>query len=417
MSRTRTMTHDPIPMPSLCRLRFKAASSSAWGSWSTISSAPGHIVTNGSKSMTDRKTPGYFRAKREGGLIPTSPMSATDRTVVASPHGGQLAVRSGASDFQIECVGQMRGTSSLPAPPTLPEIGWEPAMQQALARAQMDAWDALTWLAELRSTLATLTGFRERADRLYDRLAQSVNARSRARAGIDRAVIASEVWLELRYAWRPMLYDMQDIMEAIQRLQAGITDPLHRAYGTVDEEKSQTDTIINGNFQTPGSGGVVGFAMFTVSQIRKVTVRRSHHASVGVQVTTRDITAMDPLVTAWELVPFSFILDWFVTIGDMLAAFSPFATGQLRFATLSSELEIVTEHSHRIIPSPSATYLSGQTAPFTTLTTQAYKARRDESPTPTLAVDVNLDAYKILDLVALWFGFNQKHLRRILRHF
>lgn len=416
MSRTRSLTHEPIAMPSSLRIRSRNVGG-AWLQWSNVARAPYHSLVNGSKSMTDRKTPGFFRAVREGGLIPTSPMSAQNRVLVASPAGGSLTVREGAAEHQVECVGQLRGTAALPAPPTLPEIPWEPAMQQALARAQMDAWDALTFLAEFRSTLETIIGFRQRADRLYDRLAQSVNARSRAKKGLDRAQIASEVWLELRYAWRPMLYDMQDIMEAIQRLQAGITDPLHRAYGTAESEVQRVDTVVGGNFQVPGYGGVLGWSMFAVRQTRKVSVRRSHHAAVGVQVTTRDITAMDPLVTAWELVPFSFILDWFVTIGDILAAFSPFATGQLRYATIAPQLEVITEHSHLLIPSASATYVAGETAPFTTLWTETFKSRRDESPKPTLAVDVNLDAFKIFDLIALWFGFNQKHLRRILRPF
>jgi len=39
--------------------------------------------------------------------------------------------------------------------------------------------------------------------------------------------------------------------------------------------------------------------------------------------------SLDPLLTAWEVIPYSFVIDWFFNIGSNIQAYSPFASGDL----------------------------------------------------------------------------------------
>lgn len=126
----------------------------------------------------------------------------------------------------------------------------------------------------------------------------------------------------------------------------------------------------------------------------------------------------DLAVTAWELVPYSFVLDWFITIGDMLTAFSPFATGSLKYATLATKTVTTYRSVNAMQPIPgySITSLKSSVPCIQQKVDTTYN-RVLANPVPTLAFDVQLNKSKILDLVALWLVGNKKTLTRLLRHF
>lgn len=227
--------------------------------------------------------------------------------------------------------------------------------------------------------------------------------------------------------WRPLLYDIRDIHTAYQRLVNGIESPLARGWETrpgPSESKSLSFTSRTPQFvylnqskdwQTARAPfPVTGFAMTVRGEKRREVIAR---ASVGVKVSTRTETMFDPLVTAWELVPFSFVLDWFVNVGEALAAFSPFATGSLAFATLKvTEIETITLSGTSYandIPSHwsmvSSTPCSSELQIITELSERSLPGI-----TPNLGFNINLDGFKIADLAALWFTRNRTFMRRLL---
>jgi hypothetical protein len=414
MQRFREQLMDPIDF--VTKLRWRQTNTAGqWGSWNA--NAVGGGTFQGYKKMWDSTNPGFFKAEREGDLKPVAPMSMEQLDWSISMGGSNLVVKRDSTGIlmEIDLQGYYRNNAIRPVP-VPPSADTEVLLQEALSRAQTDAWDALTFVAEFRSTLETVVGFRERTDRLYDRFASKVSSRMRGRKAADRAKVISDVWLELRYAWRPMLYDMQDIGEALKRLSEGVEDPLQRAYAS--QKLDALPTVVTNTSQdivVPG-WGQVGLSGFRVDAVLSTAASTSAHAAVGVQVTTRDVTLVDPLITAWELVPFSFVLDWFVTIGSILSAFSPFATGQLRYSTISTRTETVSTSNYTLRPNLGWTLVSGGSSTSVRLERKIAYNRAIEDPQPTLAFQVNLDVLKIFDLVALWSSRNQTHLRRILRH-
>jgi hypothetical protein len=44
-------------------------------------------------------------------------------------------------------------------------------------------------------------------------------------------------------------------------------------------------------------------------------------------LTLQDVGLTNPLLTGWEITPYSFVLDWFVGVGDFLAAVNAWNTG------------------------------------------------------------------------------------------
>lgn len=120
----------------------------------------------------------------------------------------------------------------------------------------------------------------------------------------------------------------------------------------------------------------------------------------------------DPLVTAWEMIGLSFVIDWFLTIGDAISAFSPFASGSLRYATYT-EIFVDTYRLdfHPVYTlAPNTQLVSFAATPGSVVYTVETVNRRIRQVTPTLEFRLNLNPAKILDLVALGWQMKLRHL-------
>lgn len=378
--------------------------------------------------MTDRKTPGYFRAKREGGIIPVSPMTSRRSECLFNPGSIDATWYYHNSGFWSRRRLQAHGVAiwseplswlqaRLPARPVFSED--EALLQSALARAQTDAWDTATFLAELGKTVQSFTTLHGRIMRLYSDFQRKLFQKKHW-----NPETAASLWLEMRYAWRPLLYDIQDINKAIMRLQEGLQEPLCRGWAT-DEVSAGPQLsptyrtglnfwdgrLTTGLVPIGGSAGISDGGL-QVSGVASVTTTDLKRATVGVQVTTRVATMFDPFVTAWELVPYSFILDWVISVGDLIAAFSPSATGHFRYATYSVERTTELRFDCTVTPvtlSPQ-TWVLESGSPFHSQYTMVVKdyQRMEASVTPTLALQLNFDWAKLLDLVALAVGVRSR---------
>jgi hypothetical protein len=116
----------------------------------------------------------------------------------------------------------------------------------------------------------------------------------------------------------------------------------------------------------------------------------------------------DPLVTAWEIVPFSFIADWFFTIGDAVKAHSPFASTNLLWSYVTTEDSLSTtvtagfDKSDTLYGALAAEWVTGDGIPNSSATYESLiYNRQPQTPTVALNFDLNFDYKKALDLTAL----------------
>jgi hypothetical protein len=112
---------------------------------------------------------------------------------------------------------------------------------------------------------------------------------------------ASAIWLELQYGWLPLL---QDAEGAAQFLAKYLEFPMVRTY-KVRKKK-------NHKWSNGGSTNV--------SQIYKASSQKQIIARVSEVNVPSLVGLTDPASVAWELLPFSFVADWFIPIGNYLAA-------------------------------------------------------------------------------------------------
>lgn len=400
------------------------------------------------KRMVDQKTPGYYRAVREGGVIPVSPMNRSSvvwlpemgsvrGTAKGRPGGGfpsTLGYLYQADGIFGTAAQWAQARNLAVADPGRPASKAD-VLQAALAKAQTDAWDTATFLAEFGKTVEMMTTFKDRYIDHVNRVRAEAERRWRKRRNVALRLVDvfASVWLEYRYGLRPLVYDMQDMAESYRRLTEGVETPLARGWVTRSGDPSTKVATKNvaawtvlGNpggaksWKDPGvtpgqsSIGAEEFnTWYTMTKVRERKVR----ATVGVAVTTRAITQFDPAITAWELVPFSFIADWFVNFGEAIAAFSPFATGLFKYATfVESDVTTVRLDAYAQLQQTSSLICTTTAPGISSLscTTESYVRTVESNIAPTLNVRINLDAAKVLDLAALMASFKMGVIKSLI---
>lgn len=114
-------------------------------------------------------------------------------------------------------------------------------------------------------------------------------------------------YLEFHFGWSPLV---KDIGNAIEVLQGGCPPTLVRG-----RSKSKFNTRLN-----------LGWEGWTLTRELEQTVT----LQAKVRITNPDIWLanqmgfVNPLKVAWELVPYSFVVDWFVNVSDYLGACTDF---------------------------------------------------------------------------------------------
>lgn len=136
----------------------------------------------------------------------------------------------------------------------------------------------------------------------------------------SRAKDAGSRWLEYQYGWMPLLSDISGAVDTVAN--GFVREPRISATRVIREDLPQVPptTVIVGGFPWDSTHNVSGFRLVKVRLDFKVD---------GVAADMSRFGLLNPLAVAWELVPFSFLVDWVLPIGDFLNALD--ATSGLTF--------------------------------------------------------------------------------------
>jgi hypothetical protein len=182
--------------------------------------------------------------------------------------------------------------------------------QQTLASIYSQGMDALTFLAELRKTLKMVVSKFRQVVTFISSYDFRVPPRW-TRNSLNIRTLNSE-WLEWRYGWRILLYDLQSFASALDM-------PYKKARYKERAGYQQTwaDTYSR-SYSWTASNGYEPY-------------RRSFELNERVMVVGDFYVPpfrFNPFLTAYELVPYSFVFDWFFSLGRAIEAVSLLATVQ-----------------------------------------------------------------------------------------
>lgn len=109
-------------------------------------------------------------------------------------------------------------------------------------------------------------------------------------------------WLELQYGWLPLLSDVKASMDAFAAIQAPPRT-------VILKESVVRNSTYNGS-TSPSNWTGYGTIRRRITIQYELTEKLPAPRSLGLT---------DPLSVAWELLPWSFVLDWFIPIGTFLS--------------------------------------------------------------------------------------------------
>lgn len=114
----------------------------------------------------------------------------------------------------------------------------------------------------------------------------------------------SSRWLELQYGWKPLLNDVYEAAKAYEALTQG-----PRSYYF----KANTKRFVNFDSSTSPSN----YACPTTGKLTQRILLEMREDMTANK--PRSLGLEDPMTVAWELVPYSFVIDWFIPIGTYVA--------------------------------------------------------------------------------------------------
>lgn len=142
------------------------------------------------------------------------------------------------------------------------------------------------------------------AHRLLDGTGRKVR---RHRGTAATGSISSASWLELQYGWLPLLGDCKSAAEALAHQ---LSVPARMTYRASVRREQSGKRVLSGfmpYFKAETN--------WTKETRRSIIARITEPPSSMVQ-----LGLLDPEIVAWELLPFSFVVDWFIPIGSYLEA-------------------------------------------------------------------------------------------------
>lgn len=297
-----------------------------WGNDVLDPNPPWTFVTKASrkgtmKTMTDIVTPNFAQWIARRGIV-NNPMWLTLRECYGGDSGWAFEAPVPGNRYFGECTGDWCLTIyGPPAPSNLHDDTVEALAAQsataAWAGVNVGEFQGLANLAQLNQTLnllgdpiRTISGFlRQKA------WADAAWKAARGKLAKQRALaqLLSSLWLQYQYAFRPVLIDIENIMSELQ-------DQTFSLRRTSRDNKSSTITTTRSYTGTSWDISVD----FTEKQVTTISVR----SGILYQGT------VDPLKqfglhwtnlpsAAWEITPWSFVVDWFLNVGDYLQAIMP----------------------------------------------------------------------------------------------
>lgn len=295
------------------------------------------VSYNKSEVMHDVVTPRYAARSAEGQII-NSPMDRT--TIITRDNPASYSSRFAEEKWNTSCNPSKwceyetayewvdkpssyflpGGLNDLPELPAYDDTAiCDLALTNAWSSVDLSEVQGLVTVAESGKTVASLISMAGRFIKII-KMIKRLDSKGLLYEFTPSQL--SDRYMELRYAIRPLMYDCVNLSNALQT--EAVEKPTRRTfrgwemYSDEDYEESFTWAHF-----THELGDIYYKEKLAKTWNRQVDVR----AGVLCQVEALNALSIygltQPVEAIWELIPFSFVVDWFFNVGKTIAAWSP----------------------------------------------------------------------------------------------
>lgn len=176
-------------------------------------------------------------------------------------------------------------------------------------RSPTNVWETL---AEANRSLSMITNL---SDTLLRRINQNRKRyASRRRRLTNTAKTAADFWLTYRYGLMPIIRDIGEVMIGLNAIHSRFVRETVRSDGQLEPILiTKTGSQIN-------SSATFHFRTMQTEELEiRAMALDEYYATLANRV---GFTTKGLLTLAWELIPYSFVADWFVNIGDYIGGLS-----------------------------------------------------------------------------------------------
>jgi hypothetical protein len=187
------------------------------------------------------------------------------------------------------------------------------AMVKLLAKVADAKANLGVTLAEARKTSSMILSIAQRVSNAYRAFRRGRFADVARYLNLTPKTV-HKTWLEYKYGWMPLLMEVKGAAEFFAQQVLGGRPPRfsvkERGIGPFNWGK--TSSFV------PYGGGALAYSYTSLAGKYECTIK------LWCEVTNPHFSALqqlgltNPLLVAWELVPFSFVFDWFISVGNWL---------------------------------------------------------------------------------------------------
>lgn len=277
------------------------------------------------------------------------------------------------------------------------------AITAAWAKVSANDAEVLVQIAEFHKTVSSLVTIFKHVMRIINNVRK---LRIKELAGEISPKEVAQRYMECRYALRPLMYDVKGTIDAVYGGRP-ITRQTFREFRSEIAHATESNVVLlysSGNFQIRGS----------TDATRSLEVRSGVLTQLEHLQSLATWGVLEPFQSAWELVPFSFIIDWFWNVGKIIASWAP----KIGFKALASwvvveDITTLTSTAETAEDLTSYSYIKtySRTGQYSKVIRNKYRLPHPDRPILP-HFDLNINMWKTLDLGIILTGIYKGSFQR-----
>lgn len=134
----------------------------------------------------------------------------------------------------------------------------------------------------------------------------------------------ADMWLEAQFGWLPLINDLNDAAKALADANYAVPQSSIKLFGVGEHREKEEKSTTHVGQTTPSA--TVHYQIDSVCEVKYLGAWDFSTYALTAQRIGLDPSSL--AVTAWEIVPWSFLIDYFSNVGDVISALSLVRQGE-----------------------------------------------------------------------------------------